>query len=76
MNDYQPIEISKNTIDRIAKEAGIVEVCEFDSYCRDSSEDARQDTIVTVTGLDAQKKKKKYYFQITTWEELIVDEQN
>ena len=73
MNDYQPVEISKEYLDRIAEKAGIVEICNFEAYCRDSDENARQDTVVTVTGCDKQGKKKKYFFQITTWEELVND---
>lgn len=65
------LEISKETICQLGREKGIIEICDFKIVCQDSNEDARRDYVITIDGFDCNHKRKKVFFDLTEWEEIV-----
>jgi len=65
------IDISRETIVQLARSKGIRDICEYALTCRDKDNKSRRDYTLTIEGIDCALKKKKLFFELTEWEELV-----
>lgn len=68
------LNISAEDICALGKDSGLVEICGYDIHCEDSYESARRDYQLTIFGKDSHLNKKKLFFSITAWEELVQED--
>lgn len=67
------MKIPSLDLEEVKKRAGIKTVCEYTVACKDSSENARKDWTITIDGCTESGQKKRVFYNLTTWEEIVND---
>lgn len=65
------INISREDVMSIARNQGVKEVCSYSITCTDEDAKAKRVYTLVIEGIDCALKRKKLFFTLTEWEELV-----